>query len=143
MVDSQESQLLEKETLYEFLESERKGCQAQESPSLETKISVYFHDIQSHGEVEVINKDFIVKTSRIQIDDIQNKKHIFLQMFIDTTQIKMLEEAKAQSNYQRTMLANVSHEFRTPLNAMNMSLELLKSSIDPQYMKFHQIASSS
>ena len=47
-------------------------------------------------------------------------------MFIDTTQIKMLEETKAQFSYQRQMLANVSHEFRTPLNAMGLSLALMK-----------------
>jgi len=64
-------------------------------------------------------------------------------MFIDTTQIIQLEEAKAQFSYQKQMLANVSHEFRTPLNAMNMSLVLLEDSISPENMRFHQIASSS
>jgi len=54
-----------------------------------------------------------------------------------------LEEAKAQYSYQRQMLANVSHEFRTPLNAMNMSLVLLKDYIPPQQFKFHRIATSS
>ena len=68
---------------------------------------------------------------------------MFLHMFIDTTQIKVLEETRAQVNYQRQMLASVSHEFRTPLNAMNMSLFLMKDSIEEQNRKFHQIATSS
>ena len=64
-------------------------------------------------------------------------------MFIDTTQITLLEEEKAQSNYQRQMLANVSHEFRTPLNSMSMSLYLMKDSVSKKMAKFHRIASSS
>ena len=143
MLETFDTQMLDQESLYEFLENERKACQGQGKLSLETKISLYFQGIQPLEGVEILRKNFIVKTSRIQIDDIHNKNQIFLQMFIDTTQIKLLEEAKAQYNYQRTMLANVSHEFRTPLNAMNMSLELLKTAISPDYIKFHRIASSS
>jgi len=95
------------------------------------------------NDVELLKRDFIIKTSTIRIDNSVNVRPIFLQMFIDTTQITMLEETKAQYNYQRQMLANVSHEFRTPLNAMNMSLVLLKNSIEPDNLKFHQIATSS
>lgn len=66
-----------------------------------------------------------------------------MQMFIETTKITMLEEAKAQSNYQRQMLANVSHEFRTPLNAMVLSLHMMKSDLEGELKKYHRIASSS
>mmetsp|Transcript_8817 Transcript_8817/g.7797 ORF Transcript_8817/g.7797 Transcript_8817/m.7797 type:complete len:203 (+) Transcript_8817:360-968(+) len=67
----------------------------------------------------------------------------FMHIFFETTQITQLEEARAQNKYQRQMLANVSHEFRTPLNAMSMSLVLLKDSIKGPNKKFLKIANSS
>lgn len=76
-------------------------------------------------------------------EEIDNRAAYFMHMFIDTTQISQLEEAKAQNKYQRQMLANVSHEFRTPLNAMVMSLALLKDSMTGQNLKLYRIATSS
>lgn len=64
-------------------------------------------------------------------------------MLIDTTQIRQLEEAKAQNHYQRQMLANVSHEFRTPLNSIMASLELMRTEEYGKNNRFLQIASSS
>ena len=129
--------------LDQFLENERKQCQDdQEYLSRDTKVSIFLPDFEGIEDVETIKRDFTVKTSFIRIDG-STTKPVFIQMFFDTTQITQLEETKAQFSYQRQMLANVSHEFRTPLNAMNMSLALLKDFIDPQKMKFHQIASSS
>lgn len=97
------------------------------------------------GDLEVVKRKFIVKTKRVLInDDFEDKKTMFLHMFVDTTQISQLEEARAQNRYQRQMLANVSHEFRTPLNAMNMSLSLVsKRGLSPQDEKFLHIARSS
>lgn len=75
-------------------------------------------------------------------DDINEKQPLFMHMFIDTTQISQLEEMRAQNKYQKQMLANVSHEFRTPLNAIMMSLILLKDQVSPGN-KFLRIANSS
>lgn len=61
---------------------------------------------------------------------------------MDTTQIKQLEEIKAQNKYQKQMLSNVSHEFRTPLNAMHLSMEILKKKVSVPDLKFVKIANS-
>lgn len=49
-----------------------------------------------------------------------------MHIFVDTTNIKNLEEEKAKLKCQNIMLASVSHEFRTPLNAFDNSLQLIK-----------------
>mmetsp|Transcript_2413 Transcript_2413/g.2085 ORF Transcript_2413/g.2085 Transcript_2413/m.2085 type:complete len:240 (+) Transcript_2413:724-1443(+) len=66
-----------------------------------------------------------------------------MHFFIETTQISQLEEVRAQNKYQKQMLANVSHEFRTPINAMHLSLLMLKDSTTKKNQKFVRIASSS
>jgi signal transduction histidine kinase len=72
-----------------------------------------------------VKRNIVVKTKKIDItDDLSDHKTLFMHMFIDTTKISQLEEAKAQNRYQRQMLANVSHEFRTLLNQMMMLLPL-------------------
>ncbi|CAI2386390.1 unnamed protein product [Moneuplotes crassus] len=108
-----------------------------------TKVSVLYDRKYLGKEFQYLHRDFIVKTSKIDVVDNYDKHPTFLQMFIDTTQITQLEEAKAQSNYQRQMLSNVSHEFRTPLNAMSLSLHLMKAHITEDLAKFHKIASAS
>ena len=53
-----------------------------------------------------------------------------MHIFVDTTSIKKLEEEKAKSSCQNIMLASVSHEFRTPLNAFDNSLQLIKLKLE-------------
>ena len=53
-----------------------------------------------------------------------------MHIFVDTTSIKKLEEEKAKSSCQNIMLASVSHEFRTPLNAFDNSLQLIKLRVE-------------
>ena len=125
------------------MEEERKETIAKDINIKESKISLIFSGFKNENNIEFYTKDFIIKTLRISIENLRNQKPIFLQMFIDTTQISLLEEEKAQSHYQRQMLANASHEFRTPLNAMSMSLYLMKDSISDSLLKYHKIASSS
>jgi signal transduction histidine kinase len=131
-----------------FLENERKIMELKNSNSRSTKIYMFWDIQEEHKGEEIeetpIKRNFIVKTKKIDItDDLSDHKTLFMHMFIDTTKISQLEEAKAQNRYQRQMLANVSHEFRTPLNAMMMSLCLLKDSINPWNQKFLKIANSS
>jgi signal transduction histidine kinase len=59
----------------------------------------------------------------------KNKKS-FMHIFVDTTNVKRLEEEKAKIKCQNIMLASVSHEFRTPLNAFENSLQLIKLKVD-------------
>jgi signal transduction histidine kinase len=60
----------------------------------------------------------------------QKNKQSFMHIFVDTTSIKKLEEEKAKIKCQNIMLASVSHEFRTPLNSFDNSLQLMKFKID-------------
>ena len=46
------------------------------------------------------------------------EKIAYLVMFIDITDFKNVEEAKAKEKYFNVLLATVCHEFWTPLNAM-------------------------
>jgi signal transduction histidine kinase len=48
-----------------------------------------------------------------------------LRMFVDTTDVVEKQEARAKDNYQRMLLGYISHEFRTPLNALYSNIELL------------------
>ncbi|CAI2375312.1 unnamed protein product [Moneuplotes crassus] len=132
-------------TLLEFLHKERELLRNQDDDERETKISLYLDDFNFINGVEIMKREFVIKTRRVSRTSPENPKtSMFLHIFSDTTQITELEEQRAQNKYQKQMLANVSHEFRTPLNAMSISLFLLRSKIirGPQ-QKFLKIASSS
>ncbi|CAI2386510.1 unnamed protein product [Moneuplotes crassus] len=126
-----------------FLQEERELSNNEQENERSTKASISYTQKHFSKDIENLYRDFIVKTSKIDYANDHDKDPTFLQMFIDTTQITQLEEAKAQSNYQKQMLSNVSHEFRTPLNAMSLSLHLMKAHITEDLAKFHRIASSS
>jgi signal transduction histidine kinase len=127
-----------------FLEQERTLLRRNKSLSRKKKVHIYWDVYGEWFNEEWFKKEFIVKTKKVNItDDLSENQDLFMHMFIDTTQISQLEEAKAQNRYQRQMLANVSHEFRTPLNAMSISLSLLKDSVKGSQRKFVNIANSS
>ena len=51
-----------------------------------------------------------------------------MHVFIDTTDILKLEEANNRIKLQKIMFASISHEFRTPLNAILNSYDFVYSS---------------
>ena len=59
-----------------------------------------------------------------------NNKNSFMHIFVDMTSIKKLEKEKAKISWQNIMLASVSHEFRTPMNAFDNSLQLIKMKVE-------------
>ncbi|CAI2384041.1 unnamed protein product [Moneuplotes crassus] len=138
-----QKEVLEEIGLNHFLRDEREHCLCSEDNERRIKVSILYKNVYVLRDVEILQRDFIVVTSKINVMGNRDIKPTFLQMFIDTTQITQLEKAKAQSKYQRQMLSNVSHEFRTPLNAMSLSLYLMKDHINGVLLKYHQIASSS
>ncbi|CAI2386159.1 unnamed protein product [Moneuplotes crassus] len=129
--------------LASFLRDERELAKDIANNERSTKACICYKNAPICKEMEYLTRDFIVKTSKIEEANNRGNKPNFLQMFIDTTQITQLENEKAQSKYQRQMLSNVSHEFRTPLNAMSLSLHLMKPYINEDLEKFHRIANSS
>ncbi|CAI2387541.1 unnamed protein product [Moneuplotes crassus] len=83
-------------------------------------------------------KNFSIKSLQIE----WKGQPCYMHVFIDTTDIIKLEEAKNRIKLQRIMFASASHEFRTPLNAIINSfnfisqnfedlLESLNSDLDP------------
>ncbi|CAI2386523.1 unnamed protein product [Moneuplotes crassus] len=126
-----------------FLQNERQLCHNEKYYERSTKVSISYTNKHLCRKVEYLDRDFVIKTSKISMADSFDKFPTFLHMFIDTTQITQLEEAKAQNNYQRQMFSNVSHEFRTPLNAMSLSLHLMEPYIKKELVKYHKISSSS
>ena len=65
---------------------------------------------------------YSVKTIKVNWED---NLHSYLHVFIDTSQIKKLEEERAKGQCQQLMFASVSHELRTPLNAFVNSQQLI------------------
>ena len=131
-------------TLYEFLRKERKKSKAHDNQEREVKWTLSFNDKYFGDDIENLEREFLIKTRHVpnrSSCDASNSS--FLHIFTDTTHITQFEEVKAQNKYQRTMLANVSHEFRTPLNAISMSLILLKDQLEEKDSKFLKIATSS
>jgi len=126
--------------LFEFLIQQREKASKSKNRTQEDKISLLFHKLDADSQLQ--RKYFVIKTCQLNIKNEENNSK-FMHIFVETTQIIQLEKAKAQNNYQRQMLANVSHEFRTPLNAMNMSLIFLKDSVKGLNEKFVKIAFSS
>ena len=60
----------------------------------------------------------------------KNNEDSFMHVFINTTQVKKLEEERANREYQHMMFASLSHELRTPLNAFSNSLNLIQFTFD-------------
>ena len=131
-------------TLYNFLQNERKIAIQKNIKNRETKIIITSCLSEEENGEDCLEREFIIKTNKVNINyETNGNKPVYMHMFIETTQISQLEEARAQNHYQRQMLANVSHEFRTPLNAMMMSHSLMKGKVPEGSKKFLSIASSS
>ncbi|CAI2379869.1 unnamed protein product [Moneuplotes crassus] len=141
---SSKSLVKERISLSDFLFHERRNALESPMKICETKISLEFSEMHRVSKIQLLNKEFIVKTCQLNLEENSRRTSTkFMHIFIDTTQIALLEQAKAQNKYQKIVIANVSHEFRTPLNAINMSVELLKSKISPEDQRLAKIASSS
>ena len=61
-----------------------------------------------------------------------------MHVFINTTQVKKLEQERANRQYQHMMFASLSHELRTPLNAFSNSLYLVQFTFDEVKTKFEK-----
>jgi signal transduction histidine kinase len=142
--DNNSSEICTQNNLKIFLEMERKYLTDKSLNSKKTKIQMTCELPGMRKNKNPILRKFVIKTKKVNItDDLNEDQTLFMHMFIDTTQISQLEKVRAQNMYQKQMLANVSHEFRTPLNAMVMSLNLMKRTIDEKQRKFLNIANSS
>ena len=75
---------------------------------------------------EINHQIFNVKTIQVWWE---NNSTSYMHVFINTTEVRKLEEMKAKNKCQKLMFASASHEFRTPLNAFMNSLTLIDITI--------------
>jgi signal transduction histidine kinase len=80
--------------------------------------------MQDDGESSIVDRICNIKTTKVEWEGVSS----FMHVFIDMTDFYKLEEAKNNIKLQKIMFASASHEFRTPLNAIMMSYEFIKSS---------------
>ena len=81
---------------------------------------------------------FNVKSIKVNWD---RNKDSFMHSFIDTSQVRKLEEVRATNKCQQTMFASVSHEFRTPINAFSNSLQLVRMKVEEIQQKIKEVPS--
>lgn len=92
---------------------------------IEISKSAYHRENKSFKDDDTFDDSsnfFSVKSIRVLWED---NRESFMHTFINTTQVRKLEEERAKSKWHHLMLASVSHEFRTPINAFVNSLNLI------------------
>ena len=80
----------------------------------------------AEGPIEIPKQTFHVKSLKVEWEGSSS----FMHVFIETTNIVKLEEAKNNIKCQKIMFASASHEFRTPLNAIMNSYQFIASTLD-------------
>ena len=70
------------------------------------------------------SKFYSIKTIKVAWMDNNNS---FMHVFIDNTNVKRLSKEKAMNKCLHIMFSSISHEFRTPLNALMNATSILKS----------------
>ncbi|CAI2358874.1 unnamed protein product [Moneuplotes crassus] len=91
----------------------------------ERSLRINRFDSQENLEGDV--KYYTIKTMKVRWN---KNSESYMHIFIDSTHITKLEEERAKSACQKVMFASASHEFRTPLNAFENSLKLIKIRFD-------------
>lgn len=68
------------------------------------------------------NKFYQLKSVKVKWNECEES---YMHMFVDTTTIKEWEKEKATNKWLHAMFSSVSHEFRTPINAISNSIDLM------------------
>ena len=89
-----------------------------------------FTDIDS--VVSITRKSILFEEERSYILGVQ-----------DVSFIRDLNEAKTQMKYKSMLMATFTHDMRTPVNSITAMLEIIKTQIPPNLMKYLNIANSS
>ncbi|CAI2380872.1 unnamed protein product [Moneuplotes crassus] len=71
----------------------------------------------------ITKRNFHIKSLHIEWKEVPSVMHVF----IDTTDIIKLEQAKSKIRVQKIMFASISHEFMTPLNAIIHSYKFIET----------------
>jgi len=78
------------------------------------------------------------KVKSIKVNWEMNKDS-YLHVFVNTTEVRRLEKARAVNKCQQLMFASISHEFRTPLNAFMNSLNIVELIVEEVKTKLKDI----
>ncbi|CAI2376882.1 unnamed protein product [Moneuplotes crassus] len=97
-------------------------------PSLQDSIN------GEEDEQKQLQRNFNIKSLKIEWKGVPSVMHVF----IDTTDIIKLEQAKNRIKMQKIMFASASHEFRTPLNAIIHSFNFIEISFEDLLKILHQ-----
>ena len=123
-----------KSTLHSLLQEQQKKIRESEG-MVETDIEIETNNMEDSKseedkddatDTETIKQTFHVKSLKVEWEGSSS----FMHVFIETTNIVKLEEAKNNIKCQKIMFASASHEFRTPLNAIMNSYQFIASTLD-------------
>ncbi|CAI2381894.1 unnamed protein product [Moneuplotes crassus] len=89
------------------------------------------------NERKQVKRNFYIKSLNIEWKEVPSVMHVF----IDTTDIIKLEQAKSKIRMQKIMFASTSHEFRTPLNAIIHSYKFIETGFKDMLQMLQQKAS--
>ena len=122
-------------SLKEFLSSQEKKWELENLLYIEQMIWVeksiesIWEEFARNQNVQEVKEEILFSVKSIKVNW-ENNKESFMHVFINTTQVKKLEEERANREYQHMMFASLSHELRTPLNAFSNSLNLIQYTFD-------------
>ena len=85
-------------------------------------------DPNNHNDNNQNNFNLFYSIKTIKVN--WKNRDSFMHVFVNTTQIKRLEEERANREWQQLMFASLSHDMRTPLNAFSNSLKLIDLTFD-------------
>ena len=79
---------------------------------------------------ETPHNDRITLRTKV-VDAIENQDQsntMCINLFVDNTDLRMEEEQIAQDKYNKLMLAGVTHELKTPMNAISAYIDIMLAS---------------
>lgn len=104
--------------------------------TVDGEVSFNFELVSYDERPESYCPSYTIKTIRVEWNQ---SDRAFLHVFINTTYLKKLEEAKSINKCLHIMFSSISHEFRTPINAFSNALALLKVNNDKMVSQFDKI----
>ena len=124
---------------WSFSELLQSQIQAIIANKIEASNWVEFVERMKARDEDFSRKFFNVKTQLVKWE---NNPNSYIHIFNNTSTLKKFETEKARNECIQLMLASISHEFRTPINAFSNSLLLLESNYqtvlkklqEPQYI---------
>ena len=88
---------------------------------ISSSVELCSKDQKDQNDESSCRRFYNIKTLWVQWDGNNNS---FIHVFINTTAVKQFEMEKTRNEVLHLMFSNISHEFRTPINAFSNSMSL-------------------